>query len=31
MGISTFKLVNVGPPYLRVIWRVLRGRFSKKG
>ncbi len=30
MGISTFKLLNVGPPYLRVIWRVLRGRFSKK-
>jgi hypothetical protein len=30
MGISTFKLFNVGPPYLRVIWRALRARISKE-
>jgi hypothetical protein len=30
MGLSTFKLLRVGPPYLRVMWRTLRERLSKK-
>jgi hypothetical protein len=29
MGTSTFKLMKVGPPYLRVIWRVLRDRLIR--